>query len=221
MPDLGTLAALARALLPASVAVAASDPAIDHPRDPDTPPGAVPGRAREFAAGRIAARAALHHLGLPPARIPMSADRAPLWPAGLTGSITHSARACLAAVARRSDILSLGLDLAEEGSVTEDLWTAILLPEERAWLATQPAPRRRSLATVLFSAKEASYKAQYPISRTLIRFRRALRLALRMPERFAAEFRQPVGPFVQGQRLQGQAQRHDGHVLTVVWLPNP
>ena len=213
MPDLARLTALARSLLPASAAVAAADPRAALPRDPDTPSGALPKREREFASGRAAARAALATLGYPAARIPMSADRAPCWPQGATGSITHSATACLAAAARMTDLTALGLDLEPDRPLAEDLWDTVLLPAERAALPGSDAGRQ---AMLIFSAKEAAYKAQFPLSRCLFGFD-MLQVSV-APGMFTATFRHPAGPFAAGSQLTGRWGRGEGHILAAVAL---
>lgn len=211
MPD-AALTALARHLLPPGTAVAAADPARLWPLlAGEAPPAAVPARLAEFSAGRHAARAALHALGLPPVAIPMAADRAPVWPEGVAGSITHTRRACLAA-ARRGG--GLGIDLEEDEDLPEDLWDTVLLPEERDWARGQQVPGQA--AKLAFSAKEAAYKAQYARSRALFGFDvLALEIA---GDRFTASFRAPVPPFAMGDRLQGRWGRAAGHVLTIVAL---
>ena len=50
---------------------------------------AIPKRQAEFAAGRRAARAALTTLGHPAQAIPVGDRRAPIWPQGTVGAITH------------------------------------------------------------------------------------------------------------------------------------
>ncbi|NGM44050.1 4'-phosphopantetheinyl transferase superfamily protein [Rhodobacter sp. SGA-6-6] len=211
MPD-AALTALARQLLPPGTAVAAADPARLWPLlAGEAPPAAVPARLAEFSAGRHAARAALQALGLPPAAIPMAADRAPVWPKGVAGSITHTRRACLAA-ARRGG--GLGIDLEEDEDLPADLWDSVLLPEEQDWARGQAAPGRA--AKLAFSAKEAAYKAQYARSRRLFGFDT---LALSFHgDGFTATFRAAAAPFAMGDRLQGRWGRAAGHVLTVVAL---
>lgn len=207
------LIALARAILPPGVAVAAADPRADRPVPPGAPPGAVPARLREFAAGRAAVARALAALGLPPLAVPMGADRAPLWPAGVTGSITHTATACLAAVAPAAQLAGLGLDLEPDRPLPPDLWDSVLTPAERAAL---PADDPGGRALTLFCAKEAAYKAQYPLTRTLIDFH-TLQIA---PDdaRFTARLTRPVPPLAAGRALPGAWGRAGGHVLAVSWL---
>lgn len=212
MPELSRLSAAARAILPEGVAVAAADPGMLYPMlAGETLPDAVPARLREFSAGRHAARMALISLGRPVQPIPQGDDRAPIWPQGIAGSITHSRSACLAAVSQGRGI---GLDLEEETPLEMDLWSTILLPEEQAWARSQPDPGLA--AKLVFSAKEATYKAQYPSSLTLFGFET---LSLSIAEAsFTASFKRSIGPFGAGFTLHGRIARAEGHILTAVVL---
>ncbi|WP_421905752.1 4'-phosphopantetheinyl transferase family protein [Mameliella sp.] len=122
---------------------------------------ARPERRAEFAAGRLAARRAMAQLDLADAAIPMGPDRAPVWPKGLVGSISHAAGICLGVVARADNFRSLGIDIEGDAPLAEDLIPEICLPEE---LALVPANLRAARAKRLFSAKEAAYKAHYPLA---------------------------------------------------------
>ena len=102
-PELVALAQALRALLPPGLAIGWSDPTAAAPLWPgEALPGAIPRRQTEFSAGRAAARAAMTSLGFAAAAIPAAPDRAPVWPPGITGSISHSATACLAILGRVS-----------------------------------------------------------------------------------------------------------------------
>jgi 4'-phosphopantetheinyl transferase EntD len=133
---------------------------------------AAPRRLREFAAGRHCAREALAALGEPRAPLPRLADREPAWPPGIVGSITHSRDYCAAVVARRATCAGLGFDAEEWGRVRRDLWRRIATPAELAWLRAQADAGER-WASVLFSAKEAFYKAQHAPSRSFLGFQDA------------------------------------------------
>jgi 4'-phosphopantetheinyl transferase EntD len=208
MPDLGRLLATARGLLPAGVAVAAADPRQGYALWPgEALADPVPARLREFSAGRHAAREALTALGVA-AAVPHGPDRAPVWPTGTTGSITHSATACLAAVMRGAG--GIGLDLEEDADLPAELWDSILSPEELSRLGPDPGRAAR----LVFSAKEAAYKAQYARSRRLFGFD-TLAVAL-TDGGFTATFRHPVGPFAAGHVLHGRHARAEGHILTAV-----
>ena len=129
---------------------------------------AIPKRRAEFAAGRSAARAAMAEIGIAPVAIPQRKDRAPLWPAGLAGSIAHCDACCIAAVALQELYETLGLDIEPATPLASDLIEVICTPTERAWLANEPDPGLA--AKVIFSAKEAVYKAQYPLTGKIIGF---------------------------------------------------
>lgn len=165
---------------------------------------ARPARRREFAAGRAAARAALRRLGQAPCAIVMGADRAPVWPCGVHGSITHSARTALAVVSRDMRLQGLGLDMEPASPLEAALWPEIATESELRWIACHPAAERGLWARALFCAKEAAYKAQYPRSRTLLGFQ-ALELTIdRSTSAFCAQFRQQVPGIPAHARLAGR-----------------
>jgi 4'-phosphopantetheinyl transferase EntD len=120
--------------------------------------GMVDKRLRAFAAGRAAARDAMTATGHASADLARDDRGAPIWPAGLTGSITHSGGVAMALVAPTARMRALGLDLEEAAPLPHDLWADILTPAERARCPDGAAAKR------IFSAKEAIYKAQYTIT---------------------------------------------------------
>lgn len=121
-------------------------------------------RLREFCAGRRAARQAMAALNLAPAPIPMGPDRAPVWPQGLVGSITHCDGAALAVVAQTSQYRTLGIDIEDTSPLDQDLWDTVLTDAERAQRPNGDTAKQ------IFCAKEAVYKAQYPVTHERIAF---------------------------------------------------
>ncbi len=215
MPDGAGLVAAIRATLPAGIAVAVADPKA-------APSGLLPGevlvnpvatRLAEFAAGRRAARGAMAMLGMVPTAIPHGADRAPCWPQGVVGSISHTDQLCLAIVGHSGDWAGLGMDLEHDRPLDPELWPEILRPDEFARVRSLPDHGRGSAAMAVFVAKEAAYKAQYPTSRTLFDFH-ALAVDWRS-DRFEAAFMKDVPGFGQGTRIAGQICRADGYVAAV------
>ena len=124
---------------------------------------AVPKRVGEFAAGRLCARRALAEFGIVNFPIRAAADRQPLWPQSVVGSITHTAGFCAAVVAHRHAADALGLDSEVVGDVNLDIWPTICAPVEIKWVESLPLPERPAAVTLIFSAKEAFYKCQYPV----------------------------------------------------------
>lgn len=131
---------------------------------------AVPKRVQEFAAGRLCARRAMEGFGITGFPLSVGADRQPLWPNGLIGSITHTAGYCAAAVAERCGLLAVGLDSETVGDVTRDLWPTICGASEAEWLGSLPEAHKDAAATLIFSAKEAFYKCQFPLTHEWLDF---------------------------------------------------
>lgn len=199
-------------IFPPGVAVAAVAVGSDHPALlPTEMPavvGAVDARVAEFAAGRWAARRAMLALGHAATAVPAGTDRAPVWPAGLAGSISHAGGVAAAALRAGGP---LGLDLEEDAALEPDLWPLICGADE---LAALPETDRGRAVRQVFSAKEAVYKAQYPLTGCVIDFA-AVSIALD-PGGFVATFRQPVGPLTAGHSMRGRIARTDGLILTAV-----
>ena len=131
---------------------------------------AVPKRRAEFATARILARRALAALGAPPIPLVPAPDRAPVWPSGYTGSISHCANYCAVVVARSDDVSSLGLDVEDLRELDPTMQDLVLTPAERRWVGAQPREIQAVLPILIFSAKEAYYKCQYPITRGFLDF---------------------------------------------------
>ena len=210
---------LVRPLFSDALAVAVTDPTGFNP-DPlpeelaCLSPRAIEKRRREFAAGRHAVRQAMALAGLPVSPVPVGEDRAPVWPEGVVGGITHTTSCAIAAVGRRGPVQSVGIDVEEDTPLKEKLLGEICLPGEIAWLNTQADPLR--LAKLIFSAKEAAYKAQYPFSRTLFGFS-GMETEWDMAKgAFTARFTRDVAPFVAGHRIDGRFARGAGLLITAV-----
>jgi 4'-phosphopantetheinyl transferase EntD len=220
------LRAVARTLLAADVAVAASDPraAPDGllPEEAAAVAAAVDRRRREFAAGRVAARQAMAELGVHGAPVRRGADRAPVWPDGVVGSIAHTATACLAAAALTGEtpgaVRSVAVDLEPDAALEPALWASVCTAEELAWLDARPAAARARLARAIFSAKECLYKAHYPLTRVLHGFE-VLRVELDLAAAaFTGIFLREIGGFAVGDRLEGRLAAGCGLILTAVTL---
>ena len=126
-------------------------------------------RRREFAAGRHCARKALACLGEGPIALPVGAGRAPVWPPGFTGSISHTDDIAIAAVARRSELRSLGIDLESADPLEPDLLELVCRQEERAALTASNMDAELS-AKLIFSAKESVYKCLWPLTGIFLEF---------------------------------------------------
>ncbi|MDQ2093163.1 4'-phosphopantetheinyl transferase family protein [Rhodalgimonas zhirmunskyi] len=177
--DLTPLAALGLALsevLPEGVTFAVEDPSQPEGKDDlfaseaAAMTRAVPVRRAEFAAGRRAAHRAMDDLGVLPAPVPMAADRAPEWPEGLVGSISHCEGAAVAVLGFSGVHAALAVDVEPDLGLPRDLHDLVCTEAERAWLSgLEPGARDRA-ARKLFSAKECVYKLQFAQGGKLLNF---------------------------------------------------
>lgn len=132
--------------------------------------GAAPKRQREFLSGRIAARRALARLGITACELLPDPAGGPRWPPEVVGSISHSGALCLAAVAPRAQLAGLGVDCEPDDPLDAALWPRIITPAELAWIGRQPEAERGRWVRLFFSAKEAAYKYQHPLTRNFVGF---------------------------------------------------
>ena len=133
-------------------------------------PRAAPKRRREYATARYLARTGLAELGVPRFDLLNNEDRSPQWPPGIAGSISHSDTHAVVALGRRAEVGTVGVDIEHRAELKPELWRHTMLPAEIDWLEARSDAERGHLALVLFSAKEALYKAQYPVTSEFMSF---------------------------------------------------
>ncbi|MFF2808878.1 4'-phosphopantetheinyl transferase [Streptomyces sp. NPDC058000] len=131
-------------------------------------------RRREFTTGRDCAHRALSALGAPVGPVLSGPCGAPAWPPGVVGSITHCAGYRAGVVAREGEVRSLGIDAEPNAPLPPGAEPVIALPEE----ARRLRELDRALPWVhwgrlLFSAKEAVYKAWFPLGGRMLSFEHA------------------------------------------------
>jgi 4'-phosphopantetheinyl transferase EntD len=141
-----------------------------HPAEALCVRGAVEKRRLEFAAGRACARAALEAFGVRDAVLVRCADRTPLWTAGFVGSITHCDGAVAAAVARRSEVESVGIDIEESVPLPAGLHALIAGERERRQLERAASAAPIDPFKLLFSAKESFFKCHFMVARRMLEF---------------------------------------------------
>jgi len=212
-------------LLPASVAVAERfDDSADVVLFPDEERAiarAVPKRRNEFATARLCARQALAELGVPPVPILPGLRGAPGWPVGIVGSLTHCAGYRAAAVANATSVAALGIDAEPNAGLPDDVANLVALPIELDRLAELAATDRRVCwDRLLFSAKEAVYKAWFPLAQRWLDFHEA-DVTFERDGRFTARLLVP-GPRLGDRDLTGFDGRWlaaNGLVLSAVAVP--
>ncbi len=172
---------------------------------------AVPARRAEYAAVRACARTALGRLGVAPVAIPADPDRAPRWPPGIVGSMTHCTGYQAAAVGRSDHWRGIGIDAEPLEPLPPEVLDLVLDGTERA--AAARSDPRLCADRVVFSAKESVYKVWYPLTRSWLGFEDVhVRLGAGT---FTARIDRPDLGLTE---LHGRWTVGAGHVLTAVTL---
>ena len=130
----------------------------------------APKRLADFTAGRLCARRVLDDLGVRDFPLEIERDRSPRWPPGVVGSITHTQGFCCAVAARSGATRGVGVDAELVGRLTPELEPIVFTERERRFVDTLTEAARQQAATIIFSAKEAFYKCQYPLTRRWLDF---------------------------------------------------
>lgn len=125
-------------------------------------------RRNEFVTVRYCARLALGELGVPPVPILKGEKGEPCWPDGVVGSLTHTEGFRGAAVANKDAARSVGIDAEPHDVLPNGVLDAISLPAERAEISAL-APGLH-WDRILFCAKEATYKAWFPVTKRWLGF---------------------------------------------------
>jgi 4'-phosphopantetheinyl transferase EntD len=74
------------------------------------------------------------------------------------------------------------------------------------------------MAKLIFSAKECTYKCQYPVTHEFVEFA-GVSVRITGASTFEVTFRRSVAEFTRGYRMTGVYARSDGLVLTAITLP--
>jgi enterobactin synthetase component D / holo-[acyl-carrier protein] synthase len=179
-------------------------------------------RRNEFVTARYCARVALGELGIPPAPILKGDKGEPCWPDGVVGSLTHCDGYRGAVVGRAVQVRSVGIDAEPHGTLPNGVLEMVSLPPERRELAAMADALHWD--RILFCAKEATYKAWYPLTRRWLGFEDAHIIFDVEPDGATGEFVSQIlidptalsGPPLTA--LRGRWAVRDGLVLTAIVL---
>jgi 4'-phosphopantetheinyl transferase EntD len=122
-------------------------------------------RRHASGAARRVARELMNSMGFAGLPILKSKSGAPIWPAGVVGSMAHDDRIAVSAVGLRRDLDAVGIDIEPTVPLPPDLLELIATPRERRLIADNPLG-----AKLLFAMKEAVYKAAYPLDHEFLDF---------------------------------------------------
>lgn len=185
---------------------------IDRPSRLDK---AVVKRRAEYLAGRYVAAQALAAVGRPGETVGTGAQREPLWPAGVTGSISHTrGRAVCAVTAKPGLVVGIDLEADMDAARARQIGQRIASASEEG-----TRPEDLSYAdwlTAVFSGKEALYKALYLHVGRFFDFTAAAVTGI-AEDGLTLVLTETLGEGLEaGSRFDLGLRRQDGHVLT--WL---
>ncbi|MBE1162039.1 4'-phosphopantetheinyl transferase family protein [Dyella acidiphila] len=120
-------------------------------------------RQLEFFFGRLAARDALATLGLAHEHVALGAQRQPVWPSDVIGSITHTHSVAAAVAQRPGAYRGIGIDAEQliDEPTCQSVASTVAGPQELDYLRALPELSWQAALTIVFSAKESFYKAVY------------------------------------------------------------
>jgi 4'-phosphopantetheinyl transferase EntD len=185
---------------------------------------AVDKRRREFITGRYCAHRAMASLGIEPAPLLASADGAPQWPAGVVGSITHCDGYRAAAVARLSEVFTVGIDAEPHLPLPAGVLDVISLPSERTMLGELVRLERHiHWDRLLFAVKESLYKSWFPVTRKWLGFDDAEITIRAHDRRFTVRLLVPNLAAVDGSKVDfsGRWLVSERLIVTAVTVPRP
>ena len=118
------------------------------------------------AAARLAAKELLGLSGISDWQLPRKHGDAPDWPPGWTGSLSHSDEYAVAALAPSSRFAGIGIDIEPAEPLPTEIRDTVICGED----VVDDNPDNID-GRILFCAKEAIYKAVYPVDRRFLEFR--------------------------------------------------
>ncbi len=186
-------------------------------------PRAVEKRRREFSLGRAAAHGAIASLlGRSQDPILKGERGEPLWPQGLVGAITHCGDVAVAAVGRTRDTDGIGVDLEQlSKKVSLGISRKVCTPREREWVSAGGDETEKNLRLrMIFSAKESTFKAFFPVEEVYLGFQDAELIWDPRASRFTGKMLRRAGrAYPSGYPFGVEYRRTRGSVFTLVCLP--
>lgn len=108
-------------------------------------------------------------LGVPEEDIGIGPRGEPLWPPGVSGSMSHTAQAAVCLLALGQHRVGVDVENLLSPAHASEIQRLIMSPAEQTYLAGFN-DQQHLLTTIVFSAKECLYKALYPEVRSYFDF---------------------------------------------------
>ncbi|MCU5773142.1 4'-phosphopantetheinyl transferase superfamily protein [Erwiniaceae bacterium BAC15a-03b] len=176
-------------------------------------------RRAEYLASRYAARSALAAAGVDDFLLLNDEQRAPIWPPGFCGSLSHTSQRAVIITAAAQPGRRIGVDAEQtmQAESARELSEMIVSASELQRLKQCGLPLAQAL-TLTFSLKESLYKALFPVLRQFMDFHSAEivglegetgRAQLRLTRDFSAELQA-------GRLFSGYFQQQQDEITTLI-----
>ncbi|WP_061709490.1 enterobactin synthase subunit EntD [Pseudenterobacter timonensis] len=149
-------------------------------------------RKTDHLAGRIAAAHALPDHTVPG----IGPGGEPLWPDGISGSITHSGTQAMAIVTQHPALIGIDCETIPPENEAREIKDGIIDTEEETVLSRSGYPFALAL-TLVFSAKESLFKALFPQVQAFMGFE-AARVTMLDEETLTLALPRPLTGFAEG-----------------------
>ncbi len=189
-----------------------------HPREQAETTKMGAKRLKDFRASRYCARKALEQVNISGFPLLPSKDRAPVWPAEISGSITHKGDRCLAVISAKSKITSIGVDIEYNSPLKNTLTKQILTESEIQ--GTDHDSQDLILAKLIFSIKESIYKCLNPIYNQWIGFKDVTVKLNQSMNNFQVIAENSLHPSISLNAIQGSWLIEKDYIYSSCWLAN-
>ncbi|MGP6134390.1 enterobactin synthase subunit EntD [Enterobacter chuandaensis] len=167
-------------------------------------------RKADHLAGRIAAMHALNERTIPA----IGPSGEPLWPEGVSGSITHSGTQAMAVVTQHPALIGIDCEAILPENEAREIKDGILDEQEERVLCRAGYPFALAL-TLAFSAKESLFKALFPQVQTYMGFDCA-RVTLLDDKTLTLTLARQLAGFHEGTTFTLHWQQHGEQTITLL-----
>lgn len=169
-------------------------------------------RLTDFCTGRYCLRSCTNIFGFS-GEILIGERGMPVLPPGIVGTVSHSKVLSGAVAASANDFQSVGLDIESNGRINRDMWHLLFNDEESGFLNTLSSEDQVLTATKYFSAKEAFYKMQFPITGTYLDFH-DVEMLPEQGDNLSVILLSDAGPFKKGRQFEVNVKVSGNEIIT-------
>lgn len=124
--------------------------------------GQIPKKTRaQYLASRLLAQEVMEIYGVRNFTLLNYSDRSPVWPRGISGSLSHDRDTIVLAATRRNLLVGIDVETFMDKCTAQEVAEIIVAKKEIEKIRNLPIPFRVAV-TLAFSLKESLYKALWP-----------------------------------------------------------